>query len=239
MASICVDDDHDEFFSCDEIAGSSVSEDHGKCVQDNEQLYGDGDEDSDMDVDISRTNGPRTNLEKRRAQNELMRGFAANISSILTQREADQVISKSANEEQLSVRDILAKQETTVRITNPRDYQTELFQRAKSENIIAVLDTGSGKTHIATLLLRHILEEELDHRARGSVHKIAFFLVRFICVFYSLLISSRSIRLTSSFNKQTYFDVVWTRKSRVFAVPWALPCGRSQLGRNTLPITWS
>jgi endoribonuclease Dicer len=39
------------------------------------------------------------------------------------------------------------------------------------------LDTGSGKTHIATLLLRHILDEELEDRAKGNIHKIAFFLV--------------------------------------------------------------
>jgi endoribonuclease Dicer len=58
---------------------------------------------------------------------------------------------KSANEEQLSARDILASQDTTVRITNPRDYQTELFQRAKEQNMIAELGTGT-KTHIATLL---------------------------------------------------------------------------------------
>jgi endoribonuclease Dicer len=87
---------------------------------------------------------------------------------------------KGANEEQLSIRDILAKQETTVRITNPRDYQTELFQRAKCGNTIAVLDTGSGKTHIATLLLKHVLDEELENRAKGGVHKTAFFLVRLL-----------------------------------------------------------
>jgi endoribonuclease Dicer len=39
------------------------------------------------------------------------------------------------------------------------------------------LDTGTGKTHIATLLLRHILDVELEARAKGDPHKIAFFLV--------------------------------------------------------------
>jgi endoribonuclease Dicer len=136
------------------------------------------DADSDIDADIARAHGPKTTSEKRRAQNELMRAFAANISAHLTQKEVDEAVSKSANEEQLSIRDILASQDSTVRITNPRDYQTELFLRAKAQNTIAVLDTGTGKTHIATLLLRHVLEEELENRAKGCAHKFAFFLVR-------------------------------------------------------------
>ncbi|KAI1274314.1 hypothetical protein F5Y07DRAFT_220865 [Xylaria sp. FL0933] len=62
-------------------------------------------------------------------------------------------------------------------ISSPREYQTELFERAKQKNIIAVLDTGSGKTLIAALLLRHIVEQELDNRRAGQEHKLAFFLV--------------------------------------------------------------
>ncbi|KAF1846746.1 endoribonuclease dcr-1 [Cucurbitaria berberidis CBS 394.84] len=175
MAWAQVDEEQDDFFSCDELDVSSMSGDEEKCTMDNERC--DEDNESDVDADIPRAHGPKTTSEKRRAQNELMRAFAANLSSHITQKEFEEATSKSGNEEQLSIRDILAKQESTVRITNPRDYQTELFQRAKGENIIAVLDTGSGKTHIATLLLRHILDEELESRARGGMHKTAFFLV--------------------------------------------------------------
>ncbi|KAF2803072.1 endoribonuclease dcr-1 [Mytilinidion resinicola] len=53
----------------------------------------------------------------------------------------------------------------------------ELFEKAKQENIIAVLDTGSGKTHIATLLLRYIIDEELESRAKENPPRLAFFLV--------------------------------------------------------------
>ncbi|OCL05832.1 dicer-like protein 1 [Glonium stellatum] len=84
---------------------------------------------------------------------------------------------QNADDETLSIKDILAKQESSTRITHPRDYQNELFQKAKEENIIAVLDTGSGKTHIATLLLRHFIDEELERRATGESPKISFFLV--------------------------------------------------------------
>lgn len=135
------------------------------------------DGDSDIDAGIPRQHGPKTKLERRRTQNDILKSFMANISSHITQREIDEAASKSANEELLSIRDILARQETALRIVNPRNYQTELFQRAKSSNTIAVLDTGSGKTHIATLLLKHVLDEELEIREKGGVHKTAFFLV--------------------------------------------------------------
>jgi endoribonuclease Dicer len=169
-------EEQDDYFSCDE----SSWEDDGN----NAQAAGESgpveDVDSDIDADISRTHGAKTTSEKRRAQNDVMRAFAANVSAHLTQKEVDEAVSKSTNEEQLSIRDILASQDTAVRIMNPRDYQTELFMRAKDENTIAVLDTGTGKTHIATLLLRHVLEEELESRAKGEIHKIAFFLVRIV-----------------------------------------------------------
>ncbi|KFY13215.1 hypothetical protein V492_03412 [Pseudogymnoascus sp. VKM F-4246] len=62
-------------------------------------------------------------------------------------------------------------------ISSPREYQIELFERAKTRNTIAVLDTGSGKTLIAALLLRHVIDEELERRANGGEKRIAFFLV--------------------------------------------------------------
>ncbi|KAK5625395.1 hypothetical protein RRF57_001111 [Xylaria bambusicola] len=63
-------------------------------------------------------------------------------------------------------------------ISSPREYQTELFERAKRKNIIAVLDTGTGKTLIAALLLRHVVEQELEDRRAGHDHRLALFLVR-------------------------------------------------------------
>lgn len=133
------------------------------------------DEDSDIDADVGHAHGPRTTSEKRRAQNELFRAFVAGANERIT--EELNVAIQGVHNDVLSIRDILAKQENSAKITNPRDYQTELFQRAKEENIIAVLGTGSGKTHIATLLLRHILDLELEARAKGARPRIAFFLV--------------------------------------------------------------
>ncbi|KAH8100190.1 hypothetical protein BXZ70DRAFT_174315 [Cristinia sonorae] len=38
----------------------------------------------------------------------------------------------------------------------PRRYQEEIFSRAQARNVIAALDTGSGKTYISTLLIKWI-----------------------------------------------------------------------------------
>ncbi|KAL6856752.1 hypothetical protein J3F83DRAFT_718055 [Trichoderma novae-zelandiae] len=62
-------------------------------------------------------------------------------------------------------------------IATPREYQVDLYERAKQENTIVVLDTGSGKTLIAALLMRHVLQQELQYRADGHKHQYAFFLV--------------------------------------------------------------
>ncbi|KAK6853137.1 hypothetical protein PG995_009949 [Apiospora arundinis] len=62
-------------------------------------------------------------------------------------------------------------------INSPREYQVELFERAKEKNTIAVLSTGSGKTAIAALLLRHTIEQEINDRDSGKDPRLAFFLV--------------------------------------------------------------
>ena len=38
----------------------------------------------------------------------------------------------------------------------PRAYQRKLFDRAIHQNVIAVLDTGSGKTLISVMLIKHM-----------------------------------------------------------------------------------
>lgn len=41
----------------------------------------------------------------------------------------------------------------------PRAYQEEIFSRAQTGNVIAVLDTGSGKTFIAALLIKWLTSQ--------------------------------------------------------------------------------
>lgn len=86
--------------------------------------------------------------------------------------------------ELLSIRGLANQAEARNIINDPREYQLELFERAKKENTIAVLDTGSGKTLIAVLLLKYVLEQELESRASKNPHRIAFFLVDVVTLVY-------------------------------------------------------
>ncbi|RMJ25984.1 hypothetical protein PHISP_03162 [Aspergillus sp. HF37] len=84
----------------------------------------------------------------------------------------------------LSTAHQLAKQDLGTGTLDPREYQIELFEKAKIQNTIAVLDTGSGKTLIAVLLLKHIIHDELNDRALGKSHRISFFLVDSVTLVY-------------------------------------------------------
>lgn len=53
----------------------------------------------------------------------------------------------------------------------PRRYQEEVFAQAQKSNIIAALETGSGKTYISTLLLKWISASPRSHG------KVVIFLV--------------------------------------------------------------
>lgn len=48
----------------------------------------------------------------------------------------------------------------------PREYQYELYLKAVEENVIAVLDTGSGKTLIAVMLIKTIAAQEREERMK-------------------------------------------------------------------------
>jgi endoribonuclease Dicer len=71
----------------------------------------------------------------------------------------------------------LMEEQGKATLNNPREYQLELYERAKKENTIAVLETGSGKTLIAVLLIRYILDQELEDRAKGVLPRTTFFMV--------------------------------------------------------------
>lgn len=53
----------------------------------------------------------------------------------------------------------------------PREYQYELFSKALEENVIAVLDTGAGKTLISIMLIKQmVLQERQERLTRREVH---------------------------------------------------------------------
>jgi endoribonuclease Dicer len=135
------------------------------------------DSDSDEEKIAIDQHGTSNLSEKRRAQKDLFKSFVHALAlDLITKGDIAEEL-KAANDETLSITNLLHKQGNAVRIETPREYQMELFERAKKQNTIAVLDTGSGKTLIAVLLLRHILDEEIERRATGGTPRIAFFLV--------------------------------------------------------------
>jgi hypothetical protein len=60
-----------------------------------------------------------------------------------------------------------------VQALDPREYQLELLEKAKKENIIAVLDTGSGKTLIAVMLMKEM--EMIEKAERETRKKVSMF----------------------------------------------------------------
>lgn len=124
--------------------------------------------DSDDEHDDMLQGRPASNItERRRAQKAIFESWIisdAGQQALTKTKEAKLV--DLADEEQ-SIHSLMSNQGTQI-IKNPREYQTELFERAKKENTIAVLDTGSGKTLISVLLLRWIIDQELENRANGK-----------------------------------------------------------------------
>jgi endoribonuclease Dicer len=137
--------------------------------------------------------GPSTKLrkitERKRRQNAIA---DSHIQTALQKSLKQGFRVKLEDEAQQSARWLINQSESHQIISTPRAYQTELFEKAKEKNIIAVLDTGelnarvdhtkliaigSGKTLIAVLLLRHTFAQELEDRAMDKKNRISFFLV--------------------------------------------------------------
>lgn len=99
-----------------------------------------------------------------------------------SQREGSEVQRREKGKvtQRASAADRLLEKDSCKIIDAPREYQMDMFERAKEKNIIVVLDTGSGKTLIAILLLNHMLDAEIERRAvEGDMctPKTAFFIV--------------------------------------------------------------
>ena len=48
----------------------------------------------------------------------------------------------------------------SIKITHPYAYQEEIFQKIKDKNSIIFMETGKGKTYIAIMLIKHLLQKE-------------------------------------------------------------------------------
>ncbi|KAH0547716.1 hypothetical protein FGG08_000206 [Glutinoglossum americanum] len=80
--------------------------------------------------------------ERRRRQNAKFHSWFSTRAKTICKEDLKTTV-QAVDDAALSTRSLISKQESTVIITDPREYQTELFERAKKQNIIAVLDTDS------------------------------------------------------------------------------------------------
>lgn len=97
------------------------------------------DVESEPEDEVFAPKKPRKFSERKRIQNTAQESWFQNY-----QRQQAKAASNISNgdSEALSVKYLVRQTQSERIISSPREYQVELFERAKEENIIAVLDTG-------------------------------------------------------------------------------------------------
>ncbi|KAI8660242.1 Dicer-like protein 1 [Fusarium keratoplasticum] len=142
--------------------------------------YVDTDDEDDIYRLVINPEKPRKISEKKRQDSAALKEWVSQ-----NQREVTRSSAAALNDPNYqSVAHLIKTSESRKIIATPREYQIELFERAKQKNTIVVLPTGTGKTLIAALLLRHYLEQEVEDRAIGKPKKVAFFLVEKVALCY-------------------------------------------------------
>ncbi|PGH00288.1 endoribonuclease Dicer [Blastomyces parvus] len=139
-------------------------------------------EGSDNELENS-SQAPLSEEGRRQRQNAKFQALLSTRTETLTAEDIQRA-TKAKHDSELSMNNLIDKQDFSSVIHDPREYQLELFEKAKTANIIAVLDTGSGKTLIAVLLLKHMIQNELTDRANGKPPRISFFLVDSVTLVY-------------------------------------------------------
>ena len=84
---------------------------------------------------------------KRRLQKSIFDAFLSSPAAVQTafkSRSKNGTIKEVEDDEQ-TVHALVAQSQGIQIVKNPREYQIELFERAKRANTIAVLDTGSAR----------------------------------------------------------------------------------------------
>jgi endoribonuclease Dicer len=107
----------------------------GLAAEDGRNAYDDDEDDED---EVAPTTKVKKITERKRRQNAIADSHIQNS----LQKAFKKSIIKPAEQEQQSARWLVNQSESHKIISTPRAYQTELFEKAKEGNIIAVLDTG-------------------------------------------------------------------------------------------------
>ncbi|KAI9675974.1 MAG: Dicer-like protein 1 [Bathelium mastoideum] len=176
--------------------------------QDYEQDEGLQDEEANEGTAISHV------ADLKRQQRATFDSWIAETAAKTTEEEMEQTL-KAQPDEAMTKRALVSNQASQLIVNTPREYQLEMFERAKKRNTIAVLDTGSGKTLIAVLLLKHIIDQELERRRAGNSPKISFFLVNSVSlVFQQSAVLERNLNhsikpLCGSMGIDTWNETLW------------------------------
>jgi len=183
---------------------------------DEDLMMDDGDDEDETPL----ADASNSRAEKRREQKAIFESWLQTEAAQQPMRRRHKNGTESHEEvvdEHLSINKLIARQESTEIVKNPREYQLELFERAKKENTIAVLDTGSGKTLIAVLLIRWVIDQELESRALGNPPRITFFLVASVSLVFQqhavleTNLDHKVARFCGAMNTDKYNKVVWTQ----------------------------
>lgn len=154
--------------------------DHDGLVDAVEELNNNANEDNSDNEDDEQL-GPMGPKAYRSEQANIFKEFVReNAAKVADAQEKKNRIKSNLDDGRSTAELLTESAAAQAKLHDPREYQLELFERAKKDNTIAVLDTGSGKTLIAVLLLRHVLDQELEDRAKGLDHRVAFFMVCFV-----------------------------------------------------------
>ncbi|PHH62390.1 hypothetical protein CDD81_7186 [Ophiocordyceps australis] len=173
--------DHKDMLNSDVSQLRINSDEKGKPTETSDETGGDGSDcESEDGVDKYRINAKSDVIREisavRRREDAAFKSWVEKRSRRDSATTGDKD-AKALCLDRQSTASLIQSNEATAIIKSPREYQMDLYHRAKERNSIIVLDTGSGKTLIAALLLRHTLDNELERRARGLTAKVAFFLV--------------------------------------------------------------
>jgi endoribonuclease Dicer len=110
-----------------------------------EQISDEGEDfESESDKNVFPATTSRKISERKRVRNAVYQSHFRN--TFLKPQPKEIAVVSSADVESQSTRYLVKRKEMKNIISSPREYQVELFERAKERNVIAVLDTG--KTEI-------------------------------------------------------------------------------------------
>ncbi|EDN06056.1 predicted protein [Histoplasma mississippiense (nom. inval.)] len=104
-------------------------------------------EESDNELENS-DQGPINVEDLRQKQNAKFKALLSRVSETITAEDIQRA-TKVKTESELSMTNLIENQDFTSVIHDPREYQLELFEKAKAANIIAVLDTETWEKHFS------------------------------------------------------------------------------------------